>query len=63
MGLKLEELYKMSVEDAVNKLKLADIKIHNNGDSVVAIELRYEDKNITQATMSVEDNKKGRLKW
>lgn len=62
MGLKLEELYKMSVEDAIKKLKLADVKIRNNGNDVVAIELKYEDKDITQAVESAEKGDR-KLKW
>lgn len=61
MGLKLEEFYKMSVEEAVSKLALADVKVHNNGNDVVAIELKYEDKKITQAVR--EDTKVGGSKW
>lgn len=48
MGLKLDEFYKMSVEEAVSKLKLSDVKIHNNGNEVVAIELKYENNEITK---------------
>lgn len=62
MGVKLEELYKMSIEDVVKKLNLADVKIRNNGNDIVAIELRYEDKDITQAVKCEE--KEGRNpKW
>ena len=55
MGLKLEEFYKMSVEEAISKLDLADVRVHNNGRDIVAIELKYEDKNITQAAKSFEE--------
>lgn len=49
MSLKLEEFYKMSLEEAISKLKLADVKIRNNGNDIVAIELKYANKDITQA--------------
>lgn len=48
MGLKLEEFYKMSIEEAISKLKLSDVKVHNNGSEVMAIELKYEDKEKTE---------------
>lgn len=48
MGLKLEEFYKMSLEEAISKLKLADVKIRNNGNDIVAIELKYANKDVTQ---------------
>ena len=54
MGLKLEEFYKMSLEEAISKLKLADIKVYNNGNDIVSITLQYKDKDITQARKSVE---------
>lgn len=62
MGLKLEEFYKMSLEEAISKLKLADIKVYNNGNDIVSIELQYKDKDITQACKSVEKGDR-KSKW
>lgn len=62
MGLKLEEFYKMSLEEAISKLKLADVKIRNNGNDVVAIELKYANKDVTQ-TGDFDEVGDRKLKW
>lgn len=50
MGLSLKEFYKMSIEDAIKRLDLSNVKVNNDADNVVSIELKYENKEITQAT-------------
>lgn len=60
MGLKLEEFYKMSVEEAISKLELVDVRVHTNGRDVVAIELKYENKDINQAPPCADESNKKR---
>lgn len=59
MGLLLKEFYKMSIEDAIKRLDLSNIKVNNDADNVVSIELKYENKEITQATKKEGTS----LKW